>query len=233
MSENDGTQASTKRSRSRKTRKQNGTGEPAPQRPINDDKEAWKAYWKNRRQPWRTEPEIDEERQKYLSERCDIKLDIEQAIYLFKDIQLSRADVEWLLATHEKGRGPVDWSDESQRKRVGLDLRGADLRQVDLSRLPLTCIQGGLKGEWWNDIPDEQLDQAAVHLEGADLRGTHLEGAELNGAHLEGADLRAAPLEYADFCRAHLESVRFIGANLENAYLRAAHLERTSLFNTN
>ena len=44
----------------------------APQRPTNDDKEAWKAYWKTQGQPWRTEPEIDVDRQKYLAERQDL-----------------------------------------------------------------------------------------------------------------------------------------------------------------
>ncbi len=91
------------------------------QRPANDDKEAWKAYWKTRGQEWRIEPEIDPERQKYLAERCTIEPDIIQGIYPFKDIKLSRADVEWLLATHEDGRGPVDWSDERQRERLGLE----------------------------------------------------------------------------------------------------------------
>ena len=33
------------------------------------DAETWKAYWKAQGQPWRTEPEIDVERQKYLAQR--------------------------------------------------------------------------------------------------------------------------------------------------------------------
>src|SRR2546422_11418207 len=79
---------------------QDGTKAPALQRPANDDKEAWKAYWKEQGQPWRTEPEIDAVRQKYLAERRAIVPDIEKGIYPFKDIRLTRADVEWLLATH-------------------------------------------------------------------------------------------------------------------------------------
>src|SRR5437660_140687 len=112
MSEQDGRQASTL------------------QRPTTDDPNAWKAYWKTQGQPWRTEPEIDGDRQKYLTERRAIVPDIEQGIYPFRDIKLSRTDVEWLLATHENGRGPVDWNDRHQRDREGLDMRGADLRQV-------------------------------------------------------------------------------------------------------
>src|SRR5215472_11624519 len=84
-------------------------------RPLNDKKEAWEAYWIHQGQPWRTEPEIDSERQKFLDERRQITPDMTEGLYPFKDIKLTRADVEWLLATHENGKGPVDWSDSSQR----------------------------------------------------------------------------------------------------------------------
>jgi len=132
MSEQDGTQVSTKRRRSRQASKQNGSQVPALQRPANDDTEAWKAYWKAQGQPWRTEPEIDIKRQAYLTEQRAITPDIQQGLYPFKHEKLNRADIEWLLVTHENGRGPVDWDDESQHKRMGLDLRGADLCQVNL-----------------------------------------------------------------------------------------------------
>src|SRR5713101_5784 len=110
---------------------QDGTKATALQRPVNDDKEAWKKYWQAQGQPWRTESEIDVERQKYLAERRSITPNIEQGIYPFKDIKLNRADVEWLLATHDGGRGPIDWNDESQRERKGLDLRGTLLNHVN------------------------------------------------------------------------------------------------------
>ena len=88
------------------------------QRPISDDPEAWKTYWKAQGCRWRTEPEIDAQRQMYLAERRNIVPGIEKGIYPFKDVEpkLTRADVEWLLATHENNRGPVDWNDESQEK---------------------------------------------------------------------------------------------------------------------
>src|SRR5438132_243837 len=79
------------------------------QRPFTNDPEAWKAYWKEQGQPWRTEPEIDAARKQFLADRRIIEPDIEKGIFPFKDIKLSRADVEWLLMTHENGRGPVDW----------------------------------------------------------------------------------------------------------------------------
>src|SRR5437588_8302649 len=116
---------------------QDGRQATTIQRPATNDPEAWKAYWKEQGQSWRTEPKIDAERQKYLAERRNIKPDIEKGIYPFKDIKLNRADVEWLLTTHENGRGPVDWSYQCQRERVGIDVRGADLKDVNLSNLPL------------------------------------------------------------------------------------------------
>src|SRR5437868_5229833 len=103
---------------------QDGAQAVALERPTSEDKEGWKAYWRLQGQPWRTEPEIDEERQRFLAERREIQPDIEMGIYPFRDVKLGRADVEWLLVTHEGERGPVDWNDESQRGREGLNLRG-------------------------------------------------------------------------------------------------------------
>src|SRR5262245_56434164 len=109
----------------------------------------WNEYWtKEHNQPWRTELAIDAVRQRYLAERRAIWPDVERGIYPFRDesggVKLTRADVEWLLAAHESGgmTGPVDWSDEKQRARDGLDLRGADLAGLPLDRLPLARLCG-------------------------------------------------------------------------------------------
>lgn len=193
------------------------------QRPANDDKWAWLEYWLDQGLPWRHEPEIDAERQKYLTERRKIKPDRDQGNYPFRDIKLTRADVEWLLATHDNGRGPVNWSDESQRNREGLDLRGADLRGVDLSYLPFAGLIAG------NDrimFTENNLNEAwQIHLEGADLSNAHLEKANLSNAHLEEANLFRAHLEGADLFRAHLEGAGLYFAHLEGAYLRGAYFD--------
>ena len=187
------------------------------QRPISADPEAWKAYWKAQGLPWRTEPEIDPERQKFLAERRVIVPDIKQGIYPFKDIKLSRADVEWLLVTHNNGRGTVSWSDARQREYEGIDLRGADLRKLNLNRLPLMCLQCGLDWDEWNDANPEQREAAVTRLEGADLNFAHLENAILRGTHLEKAHLYGAHLEGAFLYTAHLE-----GANLEQSFFDSA-----------
>ena len=199
-------------------------------RPLNDDKETWAEYWMHQGQPWRTEPEIDSERQKYLDERRQITPDLTEGIYPFKNIKLTRADVEWLLATHEHGRGPVDWSDEYMWRRKGLDLPGADLRQTNLNNLPLTRIQVGLSQEERMVATPEQCEMAGVHLEGANIHWAHLERASLFGAYLAEANLSRAPLEETFLVGAHLERANLTGARLARCYLTEAHLEEAELF---
>lgn len=239
MSEQNGVKVSTKPRRNR----QASTQKTTIQRPANDDKEAWKAYWKEQSQPWRTEPEIDIEQQKYLDERRSITPDIEKGAYPFKEIRLSRADVEWLLATHENGRGPVDWNDIKQRHRHGLDLRGANLSKVDLQGLPLSKLRGGLG---WDDVMNRKTKvpgiPAAIHLERAKLERTHMEGADLYCASIEGANLVNTKLQEAFLYKAHLEGAHMLyadlekvelsEAHLEGSYLEAAHLEEAYLYNT-
>mgnify|MGYP002402111500 CR=1 FL=1 len=106
-----------------------------------------------------------------------------------KNIKLNRADVEWLLATHENGQGPIDWHEESQRMRQGLDFRGANFRGENLSYLPLARMRGG---RW--AMTKEKRSAVAVHLEKANLEGANLQGAELWGAHLQEANLLEAYL---------------------------------------
>jgi len=175
-----------------------------PQRPTSSDgREGWGAYWEAQGMLWRTEPEIDEERQQFLHGRRLIKADIAQMSYSFSGLRLKRDDIEWLLATHEDGRGPVDWDEVSQRKRQGLDVRGADLSDQDLTGLPLANLRGGLTGNEWDQATTKQRQMASVRLERATLTYAHLEGSALTYAHLEGARIVTAHLEAADLQGAH------------------------------
>ena len=176
-----------------------------------------------------TEPEIDAERQRYLAERRNITPNIEQGIYPFKGIKLTHADIEWLLATHENGRGPVVWSDETQRDREGLDLRGANLNRVNLNYLPLTRLYGGLRWNDWKTANEEQRTIAGIYLEQANLQDASLEGARLRNAHLEGAILRNVRLEQSYLFQAHLEGTDFFRAQLEGANLRETHMAGADL----
>ncbi len=174
---------------------------------------------------WRIEPEISDARQAFLRERLTIVPDIQQGSYPFKDVQLTRADIEWLLLTHEQGRGPVKWSDFTQQARQGIDLRGANIQHVNLRNLPLACVRGGLTQEEWVATTQTQRVLAGVHLEQADLSGAHLEGALLRGAFLQSVSLRAALLERAVLFQAHLEGAYLRKAHLEGANMMYAHLE--------
>ena len=105
-----------------------------------------RARWKAAGLPWRQEPEIGAERQQYLTLRRAIAPNIARGVYPFGGERLTRADVEWLLATLGDGAGPIAWDDEGQRGRTGLDLRGALLSSVDLRGLPLAGMVGGQNG---------------------------------------------------------------------------------------
>jgi uncharacterized protein YjbI with pentapeptide repeats len=191
----------------------------------------WQGYWSSQGQPWRTEPEIDSARQQQLEAYRAVAPNPQQSIYPFKGVKLSRADVEWLLATHENGKGPVDWQDETQRRRKGLDLRGAVL-SGDLRGLPLSRLQGGLaRDEWngWARASKELLALGAIDMEAADLFGTHLGGANLTSARLKQADLRLVNLEGANLTGACLEGANLTGACLEGAYLTGANLAKANL----
>ena len=160
-----------------------------------DECDMWCDYWRLRNQPWRTEQEIGNQRQVELTNWRSTLPSVGQSRYPLGGVTLNRADVEWLLASHESGQGPIEWAPDVRYKaHLGLDVRGADLRKARLAGLPLASMRGGLSPEVWSLATDVQREEAAVRLEGADLRGAHLEGADLCGARLEGADLlRRAP----------------------------------------
>jgi uncharacterized protein YjbI with pentapeptide repeats len=185
--------------------------------------------------PWRTEPEIGESRQQYLAERRATRPNINQGIYPFRDenggIRLNRADVEWLLATHESGgmRGPVNWSDETQAGRTGIDLRGANLQRTSLRGLPLARTIAGIDDPQSLSAAAEEQELAAAHLEDANLDDVHLERAFLTGVHLERAHLHRARLEQAYLDEAHLEGCQLWKARLDGAMFPLAHFEAADL----
>jgi uncharacterized protein YjbI with pentapeptide repeats len=213
--------------------RQNNISQPALLAPSTDNREEWQAYWQALGQPWRTEPEINVDRQLYLAELLARPADVQLGIYPFKDIKLERADVEWLLANHENGLGPVDYSDETQRHRVGIDVRGADLRHTNLQNLPLARLVGDVTWREWSDLSEEQHLMAAVRLENADLKGAHLEEANLEYAHMQQADLRGAHLENANLGSSRMQGAYLEGAQLRGADLWLARLDEAFIWGTN
>lgn len=198
---------------------------PAAGPPATDDRTAWRAWWRAQGQNWRIEPEVLSARQTLLAERRAVAPDVRANAYPFAGMTLTRADVEWLLATHEKGRGPVNWDDPMQRERTGLDLRGADLQGVNLRGLPLARLLGGLAG-----ATGEQIAAAAIRLERSDLREAKLQGADLRGARLDFARAEGAHMELAQCVRAEMKQVDLRHAHLEGASLREAFMEKANLY---
>jgi uncharacterized protein YjbI with pentapeptide repeats len=217
---------------------------------------SWRARWSAAGQPWRRAPEIPPARQAYLAERRASVPNITTGTYPFGAIPLTRADLEWLLATHDDGRGPVDRGDEAQADRRGVILAGADLRGVDLSGLPLDAIRAGLSVDQYNALRDDPTtnpvaNAADLRLDGANLRGAQLRHALLGGASLRGADLTGATLTAARAGRADLSGAVLVkarldgvsiestdlhgadctGANLEGAYCSGANLTNARLVN--
>jgi hypothetical protein len=189
-------------------------------RPVNDDRFAWNEYWKSLGQPGRWEPEIDEERQEYLTERCKIKPDIAQSIYPFTDIKLCRADIEWLRGLQENGSIPIDLDPINLSEIGSLDLRGADLRKKDLHGFSLNQVS--LREA---ELQDANLSMATLseailmraHLQGVNLVFANLAEANLREAQLQGADLRHAKLQGTIFCGAQLQGVSLSDAKLVDA----------------
>jgi uncharacterized protein YjbI with pentapeptide repeats len=194
-------------------------------------RETWKQIWKFENQPWRTEPSISKERQEYLAERRNSKPNLKQGIYPFKDIKLNRADIEWLLSTHEDGHGPINWNDERQREREGLDLRGAILRNEYLSELPLAnTLFGVTLIEMGQIMTGKEVDaKAGAQLQGAKFAGAQLQGADFSTAKLQGAVLFNAKLQGANFHDAQLQRADLSLANLQGADLLGTKLQGTNL----
>jgi hypothetical protein len=130
---------------------------------------AWSTHWAKKDHPWRTEPEIDKDRQTELTNyRCAATPTILLGNYPFRGKVLDRADVEWLLATPDHRQ--VNRSDEHQQEyHQRLDLRGAILQGANLKNLPLAHLYGGLASDEWRGATKEQREAAAMYLEGADL----------------------------------------------------------------
>ena len=90
---------------------------PVP--PNSNEHHAWPAYWQAQNQAWRTEQQIDKQRQEELTTCRANKSNVDEGIYPFKGKKLTRADIEWLLASQEGEHGPLQGSNVDLRQRRG------------------------------------------------------------------------------------------------------------------
>jgi uncharacterized protein YjbI with pentapeptide repeats len=216
-------------------RDQTGTG------PGGEDDATWRRHWRAAAQPWRTEPAIDDERARELDDRHREGGDGRRCAYDLTGLELTRADVEWLVADHP-GRpcgealqlvgAILTRLDLSELPLSGADLRGADLEGANLQRAVLrgADLTGArLAGAECQQARMEDANLEGANLEGAGLMWAHLERAQLAHAHLQRASLPDAHLEGADLLEAHLEDAYLGGVYLSGANLLGAHLERSRL----
>lgn len=202
--------------------------------PLTSDGDSWKAYWLSVGQRWRTEPEIDQDRQNFLVCLLTTIPDDEPNMSPFLGVELTRADVEWLdanplvdvkklveqLEELSKDKDKVKALDIPELRRKihsllanenRLDLRSADLRRVDFTGIRLE----------------------GVSLQGAMLEASNLRGAVLPKGNLSTAFLAGAHLEHAQLYDAHLEGAHLEGANLRGAFFDdETKLDRAFLNNT-
>lgn len=163
------------------------------------------------------------DRQQFLEGRLQTQVDTYRGIYPFRneadDIELTRADVEYLLARQQHRRRNDAHGVDGQD---GLDLRGANLQGVDLGGLSLVGIRGGFT---WIERRGHNLSQcelAGARFGNAGLYGVNFSHAILSNAHFDGSDLNRAVFRGAILFRAHFDGAdarkcRFEGANLRLA----------------
>lgn len=102
---------------------------------------------------------------------------------------------------------------ESQR----LDLRGTDLRRVNLAGAKLA-------GAILSEVRLEEANLAGISLEEAILRAAHLEHSNLTGAKMQGAFLLNTRLNGARLRNANLQGAFLGGARFDGAELLGADL---------
>lgn len=205
--------------------------------------------------PWRTAPEIDTERQRYLT-RC---LRVNETPAELDTLEASLARV-----LQDKAQAITDHAYERAAELREREVRlREDISRLEARRTPEQPAQDGtaypFQGVILNRADVEWLLIAHQHgrgpvdwheaqwqkREGLDLRGAHLQGADLRhlpltrlrggkewtaaaGIHLEGADLQGAHLEGALLFWAHLERANLANAYLQGANLTAAHLQEAN-----
>jgi uncharacterized protein YjbI with pentapeptide repeats len=219
-------------------------GQPAPLAPM-----AWPDYGAARGMPWRTEPEIDSERQRFLADCRICRPFWQRDVYPFAGIQLARADIEWLLATHEDEGlvGPVvqNWVDEVPASLIEAgteDGLGASLAAGDLQQLAVDLLlRGVIEGSGQNEVPEDGAgdggeDDPQVTRWGLDLRGAQLAHVNLRSLPLDstwgglGKDWwDRATSEQRDAAALHLEGADLHDVWMRQAELRRAHLQRANL----
>ncbi len=119
-----------------------------------------------------------------------------------------------------KGAAIQFLADAEVIEKVGLDLSGTDLREINLEGANLKGIQ----------LANAQLEGAKLFQ--ADLSGANLSFANLNNASIDHANLNFAELRKASLSNASLRVTNLSSADLSFANLSKANLLKANLSNT-
>jgi hypothetical protein len=202
--------------------------EDPPQHPTTVDRDAWRAYWHAQGTPWRTEPELDEQRQRFLAERRAIAPDIEHGIYPFREV--SRASPEqrdW--AAVQLGRASLREAHLEQAILTGAHLERATLGGAHLAgaSLRLAYLQGTslfhahLEGQHMpGRVPGQGARPASSPGTSEDLPAASLQEAFLDSA----TNLKGTHLGTKDLGGIAVADVRWDGVNLGGADWSPVHM---------
>jgi uncharacterized protein YjbI with pentapeptide repeats len=163
---------------------------------------------------------------------------------------------EDLITVLREGR-QRDWMEERRRNPDYIDLRKADLRNVNLAGWHLGKV--ALDDAWLQRAGLQEANLSGAYLVHCNLTNTNFAGATLDGVSLnrstiqrtnftgaslvgaqfvaaifnqpifERADLRGANLVHADLTRARFSEAKLDGANLTHAFLNQANLTDAKL----
>lgn len=169
--------------------------------------------WAREGQAWRTEPEIPRERQKDLLRSLETVPDAIQGKYPFSSERLTRADLEWLLATPERTLSPTEYSVEAPRTIAihepgsGMSLRGMFSPKEEEGEGHYSWLESG------------RQRSEALDIRGADISMQDLSGLPLRYIRAGMWEFVAGQSERWDSDMLMAASTNFEGCDLSNTDL--------------
>lgn len=228
-------------------------------RPAPEGYQSWPKYWKAQGMPWRTEPEISEERQEYLwlargapSLTIPDHIDKQREAFLvreleeqdngntrghrlffpFEGVKLDRADVEWLLAKHKNSNdGIVGPVDPDDEGQATRD--GLNVGCADLSGSDLSGLPlAGIHGHRRTDFKAQvivEIDRRGRIRRGRIRRKRGKDRVEPRAWTIVDHQKAQIVATLDDLRRVRLSRACLIGSDLRGAQLSGADLVGANL----
>jgi uncharacterized protein YjbI with pentapeptide repeats len=182
-----------------------------------------------------SEREVEEQRAQ--DEALQLYLDQMSTLLLDEDLRNPGADGEVLTLARARTATVIQRLDAEGNRNVVRFLSEASLTGGDGSSISLLAGTD-LRGALLKDVDLSAVDLSDANLEDANLNGADLSDAKLSGAQLIRADLSHADLEDADLSgaglsRANLSDSALLSVDLSNANLFEAILKNANLSGAN